>query len=198
MEFLRKIAPKQGYRQANIARVSLALAGITLALGTAYAQIEEYAVKAAYLYKFGLFVEWPNSAFATPTSPVNLCIAGEDPFGQTLDRLVADEKIKGRSIVVRRLKTVARNPACHILYAGGSAEQDPAEMLDTVRGSPVLTVTDSSPVLAQNAIINFVIADNRVRFNIDDAAAAQNGLTISSKLSSLALNVKLRASNEGN
>ncbi len=180
---------------SSLPKATFAVASMALALTTAYAQIDEYAVKAAFLYKFGLFVEWPSSAFASPSSPVNLCIVGEDPFGETLDRVVADEQIKGRSIVVRRLKTVERNPACHILYVGGSEQQSPAEILETVRGSPVLTVADAPHNKSETAIINFVIEDNRVRFNIDDAAAAQNGLAISSKLSSLALNVKLRATN---
>ena len=196
MEFLRATAKKLWVERLNLAsKTTFAVASMALTLTTAYAQLDEYAIKAAFLYKFGLFVEWPSAAFSSPTSPVNLCIVGEDPFGETLDRVVADEQINGRSIVVHRLKTVEHNPACHILYVGGSEEQSQAEILETVRGNPVLTVADAPHSTSETAIINFVIEDNRVRFNIDDAAAEQNGLAISSKLSSLALNVKLRASN---
>ncbi|MDO8413967.1 MAG: YfiR family protein [Gallionellaceae bacterium] len=172
-----------------------------LPLTTAHAQIDEYAVKAAFLYKFGLFVEWPNSAFPSPTSPVNLCIVGEDPFGKSLDTLVAGERVKGRTVVIRRLKTVGRNPACHILYAGGSEEQSKTQIIEAMRGSNVLIVSDSSKSKpdksrSDTGVINFVVANNRVRFEIDDEAAAQNGLLISSKLMSLALNVKRRTSTE--
>lgn len=158
----------------------------------AYPQVMEYAVKAAFLYKFGLFVEWPDSAFSSPTSPVNLCIVGEDPFGNSLDTVVTGAQINGRSVVVRRYKTVGRDISCHILYASGSEEQSRAQIIETVRGSNVLTISEGRAPKSDFGIINFVIADNRVRFNIDDEAAAQNGLVISSKLLSLALSVKRR------
>lgn len=172
--------------------MALALAGIT----TAHAQVEEYAIKAAFLYKFGLFVEWPDLAFSSPTSPVDLCIVGEDPFGKSLDTVVAGAQVKGRNVVIHRLKTVGRNPSCHILYAGGSEEQSKAQIIETVRGSNVLTVSDGRRSKSDSGIINFVIVDKRVHFDIDDEAAAQNGLVISSKLLSLALNVKRKTSNE--
>lgn len=170
--------------------MALALSGIT----TAHAQVEEYAIKAAFLYKFGLFVEWPDSAFSSSTSPVNLCIVGEDPFGKSLDTVVAGAQVKGRNVVIRRLQTVGRNPSCHILYAGGSEQQSRAQIIETVRGSSVLTVSDGRGSKSDSGIINFVIADKRVRFDIDDEAAAQNEIVISSKLMSLALNIKRKAS----
>lgn len=158
----------------------------------AQAQIAEYAVKAAFLYKFGFFVEWPDSAFPSPTSPINLCIVGTDPFGKSLDTVVAGEQVNGHNVVVHRLKTVGPNPACHILYASGSEEQSKAQIIELLRGSNVLIVSDGAKYKSGSGIINFVIADNRVRFDIDEEAAAQNGLLISSKLMSLALNVKRR------
>jgi len=162
----------------------------------AHAQIDAYAVKAAFLYKFGLFVEWPESAFSSPDSPVNLCIVGEDPFGKSLDAVVAGAQVNGRNVVVRRLQTVGRNPSCHILYAGGSEEQSKSQIIETVRGSNVLTVSDGRLSGADSGIINFVIADKRIRFDIDDEAAAQNKVVISSKLLNLALNVKRRTPKE--
>ena len=183
-------------RHAQWANLSFVCVSLSLVLsGTAHAQIEEYDVKAAFLYKFGLFIKWPDSAFRSADSRVSLCIGGEDPFGETLDKVVAKEQINGRQIVIRRLKIVDPNPPCHILFVGGSEDQSRAEILEMVRGSAVLTVVDTPRHPSEAGIINFVIADQRVRFNIDDEAAAQNGLIISSKLSSLALNVKMRAAN---
>lgn len=183
-----------------VTRFSAALAVICIALmpaATARAQVQEYALKAAFLYRFGLFVEWPSSAFSSPASPVNLCVVGEDPFGELLDRAVAGERINGRAIVIRRSKTVGRDAGCHILYIGGSDAQRGAPIIEAVRGSSVLTVTEARGSRAGAGIIDFVIADSRVRFDIDDEAAAQNGLVISSKLLSLALNVKPRTSKGG-
>jgi hypothetical protein len=184
-------------RWLHRARLSFGFVGITLtftAINAAQVQVDEYAVKAAFLYKFGLFVEWPDSAFTSPTSPVNLCIVGADAFGKSLDAIVTGQQINGREVVIRRLNKVERNPPCHILYAGGSEEQSEVEIIAAVRGSPVLTVSDG--LNSSLSIINFVIADNRVRFNIDEEEAAQNELLISSQLMKLALNVK-RRSKEG-
>lgn len=151
----------------------------------------EFAVKAAYLSKFALFVEWPGTAFETPTSPLNLCVAGIDPFGATLDSLVDGERIGTRPVAVRRIPIAMRNSGCHILYIGGSEEQSVAEGLAAVAGDGVLTVTDAT-MAATAGILNFVIANGRVRFNVDEQAASMNRITISSHLLGLALAVRPR------
>jgi hypothetical protein len=151
----------------------------------------EYGVKAAFLYKFGSYVEWPATAFASPTSPLNLCIMGNvDDFGATLEKVIGKESINGRGVIVRQIKSVERDNGCHILYIDASESRHAGQIVETVRGSHVLTVSDAGSA----GIIDFVISNNRVRFNIDDEAAAQNGLVISSKLLSVALKVKRRAS----
>lgn len=151
------------------------------------------AVKATYLYKFGPFVEWPGAIFESAAEPVILCIVGDDPFGNVVERAVAGQQIRQRPIQVRRLRAVAQDSECHILYAAGSPVQPVPAILDTVRGRPVLTVTSEDPRSDTAGIVNFVVQDGRVRFEIDDAAAAENGLVISSKVLSLALRVRPRA-----
>ncbi len=163
-------------------------------LAAAEPEASEYAVKAAYLSKFGQYVEWPASAFPAPGGTATLCVAGEDPFGTVLDKAVAEQTINGRAIVIRRLKTVGRDSSCHILYIARSDKLQPRQVIELVRGNSVLTVSDAR--VSEGAIINFVIKDNRVRFDIDDEAAAQNELAMSSKLLSLALSVKRRQSKE--
>jgi YfiR/HmsC-like len=151
----------------------------------------EYAVKATYLYKFAPFIDWPPAAFPSSGSPINICVLGRDPFGEVLDRAVAGQRIAGRAVVVVRLDRVDGSD-CHIMYL---SESDGAatRALDAVRGAPVLTVTDSESEPGAKGIINFVVRDNRVRFEIDESAAAQNGLMISSKLLNLAVSVRPRA-----
>jgi hypothetical protein len=148
----------------------------------------EVAVKAAYLYKLAPFVGWPAASPDEASAPFTLCVVGADPFGPVLDRAVANQSVDGRAIVIRRMAKADRKSACKILYAGGP----PAavrEALQAVDGAPVLTVTDSP---ATPGIVDFVIDQGRVRFRLDDQAAAQNGLTISSKLLSLAVSVRPR------
>lgn len=149
----------------------------------------EYAVKANYLYKFTPFVEWPARAYASPTSPFAICVAGQDPFGPLLDRAVQGQQVDGHPIVVRRLAVAEPGAGCHMLFAGHSSRQSTAQMLSALAGQPVLTVTDQAAKGA-GGMIQFVLQDGRVRFAIDAKAAAAGGLTISSKLLGLAVSVR--------
>jgi hypothetical protein len=153
----------------------------------------EYAVKGAFLYKLGPFVVWPPHAFAAANTPVNLCLLGGDPFGVALDQAVAGQQVGSRPIAVRRLAAIERGVACHILYIAVTDPRLVAEVLEAVRGTPALTVTDGMRDPRAKGIVNFVIQANRVRFEIDDFAAAQNGLEISSKVLSLAVSVRPRS-----
>jgi hypothetical protein len=152
----------------------------------------ELAIKAAFLYKFGFFVEWPQTSFASSDSPMNLCIVGDDTFGTLLDETVKGKKIGTRAIVVRRMTAIAQNSGCHILYLSGDADAHADQMLAALKGSDVLTVTDAKANRGNDGIISFVMKDNRVRFDIDDAEAASGGLVIDSRLLNLALEVKPR------
>ncbi|CAN5196008.1 hypothetical protein BH11PSE2_BH11PSE2_09430 [soil metagenome] len=148
--------------------------------------------KAGYLSRFGPFAEWPASAFDTPQSPLVICVVGADPFGPKLDESVKDQTFEGRAMVVRRLEKVEKASACQIAFIVGGAGQTPAEALTVLRGAPVLTVTDEKRSSQARGIIHFVTQDERQRFIIDDQAAAQNHIVLSSKLKSLALSVKAR------
>lgn len=153
----------------------------------------EISVKATYLYKFAPFVEWPPGAFASPTSPLILCVVGADPFGSVLDRAVADQRVGDRPIAVRRIHRADRDAGCHVMYIAGSAEQSIEAALRVVEGAPILTITDATHRPPVKGIVHFVIQDRRVRFQIDDMAAARNRIKISSKLMHLAVSVKPRA-----
>ncbi|MEI9890438.1 MAG: YfiR family protein [Caulobacteraceae bacterium] len=145
------------------------------------------AVKAAYLYKFGAFVEWPATAFEGPAAPARICVTGADPFGVLLDQAVKGQTIGGHPITVTRMDHVDKGAPCTILFVAPSSHQPVADALDKVRGSPILTVTDAGAEPASRGVIDFVLKDNRVRFRIDSRAAGGDGLAISSKLLSLAV-----------
>lgn len=145
----------------------------------------EYAVKASYLYKFAPFVQWPSTAFDTPTAPLSICIAGSDPFGPALSEAVRGQRVNGHPIVVRRVEAVRPGLTCQILYVGG---EDTSAALQAVAHEPILTVTDHNRSGA-GGMIQFVMMAGRVRFSIDQAAAQGNGIAISSKLLGLAVSV---------
>jgi hypothetical protein len=184
-------AARHGGRAA-VARARLILAASVAALGVlapcAWAQSPlEQAVKAAYLYKFGAFVEWPATAFDGPAAALQICVAGADPFGALLDQAVRGQKIAGHAVTVLRVDRVDKGSPCHILFVAPSPRQAVAEALDKVRGTPVLTVTDDGPDPASRGVIDFVLRDGHIRFRIDGRAAGGDGLAISSKLLSLAV-----------
>ena len=161
-----------------------------LGLGARAGDGLELAIKATYLYKFAPFVEWPAATFDSPADAVNICVVGVDPFGPMLDRAVARVRLAAHPVAVRRL--AAAGPNCQIAFISGT-DTFVAAALELFRGKPVLTVTDVAPGAAQHGIINFIVEQNHVRFDIDDDAAARNGIVISSKLLSLARSVRPRA-----
>ena len=147
----------------------------------------EYAVKASYLYKLALFIDWPPTEFASPDAPFRVCVAGEDPFGDFLKDAVA-----GRSLGTHpfQVQLVALAPAtdCQILFLGRLSRKRASQALAAVAGKPVLTVVDSATPYS-GGIVQFVVDRGRVRFQIDTVAAARNHIPISSKLLNLALAV---------
>jgi hypothetical protein len=175
----------------RILSVPLVVAAMALCGPAAARPSLDYAVKAAYLPKFVPFIAWPDGAFASPTAPVTLCVMGGDPFDGRLEQAAHHTRVGERLIAVRHLGGSDAQTSCHLLFL--PADADPgaaAATLEAVRGRPVVTVTDSGMKL--HGVISFVVEANHVRFDIDDGAAAQGGLTISSKLLSLARVVKQR------
>jgi uncharacterized protein DUF4154 len=162
-------------------------AGLALAAGLCAARADdslEYAVKGAYLTKFIPFITWPDGVLPAPNTPVVICVPGDDPFGGKLEQAAAGTRLGEHPVVVK--KTPAPDAACQIVFLGAGTEA----ALEALRGKPVVTVTDSG--LKAHGVISFVLVDNHVRFDIDDALAAQDGLAVSSKLLSLAHAVKPR------
>lgn len=151
----------------------------------------ELAVKATYLVKFAPFVEWPGNAFESQSSPLVLCIVGA-PFGGTVEQAAAGQVVGQHPIVVRHIATAERGLSCHILFTAGTPQQSVDASLTAVRGQPVLTVTDLPVTAAHRGIVNFLLQNNRVRFEIDSGEAAREGLRISSQLLSLAVNANVQ------
>ena len=146
-------------------------------------------MKAAYLYKFASFVQWPDDAFASTSDPLQICIVGIDSIASLATEAAAGQTVGARSISVRPMtRPPAPDTPCHVLFVERGAE-GAAAALQEARGRPILTVTEAADTRVQG-VINFVLDGNRVRFEIDLEAASQNGLVISSKLLSLAVKVR--------
>jgi len=142
----------------------------------------EYRVKATYLYNFVKFIEWPP---ATRTGPVTICVAGRNPFGTVLDDTIRGEVVRGRSLNVRVI--LEPDAGCQVLFIPEGA---PPAYLRSARGTPTLTVGETSDFLALGGVINFVTDGGHVRFAISTDAAEQAQLQISSRLLQLAINTR--------
>jgi hypothetical protein len=166
----------------------LAIAGVISLLSPAQAQDRptDYQVKAAFLAKFGKFVEWPDTAFATSNTPVIIGVFGDDPFGDALTSLAETDTINGRPIEVRDIKTPAELAGCHVVFIPASAKNSDREVMDAVAGLPVLTVGETDEFHDAGGMIEFIIENKQVHFRIRNEAARAAGLKISSKLLILA------------
>jgi hypothetical protein len=147
----------------------------------------EMAVKASYIYKFAPFVQWPTRAFPSATSPLRICVAGDEALGGMLDQAVRGQRMQDHPLTVVRLASLDPGAVanCQILFLGKAAA---ADLPRGVAGQPVLTVTDRSRG-GSGGIIQFVMQGSRVRFAVDIAAANSAGIQISSKLLGLAVEV---------
>lgn len=155
----------------------------------------EYEVKAAFLYNFAKFVSWPPAAFPDAEAPFQLGILGDDPFGEALARLVASQRVQGRPFVIVHGRSPAELARCHILFISDSEQSRLAQHLAALRQahSYALTVSDLDDFRAAGGMIHFVLERSRVRFQINPDSATAAGLTISSKLLSLARNAYERS-----
>lgn len=159
---------------------------LPLPAGAQQAASLEAAVKATFLSKFIPFVGWP----AAPNSgPIGICLVGNDAVTAIADRAVAGQSVGDRQIIVRHLPYSGPFVECQSLYLA-APDTEKSRILNEIQAAPILTITDAATDNSAKGIINFVLRDNRVRFEIDNAAAIRSRLEISSKLLSLAVSVR--------
>ena len=165
--------------------------GIVLFSARLYAL--ESSVKAAFLYKFAGFVEWPAGVFQAPESPIVIAVIGDDAVAENLSVMVIGRSAQGRSIAVRRLAPKQSVAGAHMLFVGKDAAESVESVTGRLESQPVLLVTDSAGALEHGSMINFVLVDNRLRFEIALDTAERHGLKLSSRLLDVALEVRREA-----
>jgi YfiR/HmsC-like len=151
----------------------------------------EDEVKAAYLYKFGRFVRWPENA--TLEAPFSVCVLGKDPFGKTLDTILDSGSWEGKPVTAKRIGTVDDAAACNILFISSSEWEKLDRILPALEERPILTVSEAPRFARRGGIIEFVIKENRVRFEVNAGAAQRAGLTLNSQLLKIATRVRQTA-----
>ncbi len=146
---------------------------------------DEYLVKAAFLYNFARFTEWPSGTYAHPSAPLMICVLGKDPFGPMLDS-IAGKRINGRPVAVSRVAGVQEARQCQVLFIDESELRHHARTIRHLAGRPVLTVCNTPNCARFRGMIHLKIVSQKVRFIIDIESAESAGLKFSSKLLTLA------------
>ena len=147
----------------------------------------EFDIKAAMIFNFAKFVQWPPAAFAGPDSPIILGILGETPLGEALDRAVQGKLIETHPLVVRTFGSAAEARSCHVLFISDSEKARLPEVFSALRGTSVLTVAEMDHFAETGGMINFQRQGTKLRFQVNEAVAKNAGLKLSSKLLSLAI-----------
>ena len=145
----------------------------------------EYQLKAAFLYNFCQFVDWPSDAFAKNDEPLIIGIFGDNPFGRYLDETVKGEKIDQHPIVVRYYDN-NENGKCHLAFIALSDPGQSSDVINNLKGKSTLTISDQPWFMEQDGMIRFVNNNNKIRFQINVDAVKDAGLEVSSKLLRLA------------
>lgn len=146
----------------------------------------QYDVQAVYLYNFAKFVRWPAGG---PGPTLDICVAGQKAYVDSLSKVVTGERVNERPLTVRAIQRPEDETGCGILFIDTSAKARLDSLLAAATGKPVLTVSDIPGFLDDGGIIQFIVVDNRVRFSVDLRPTARNGIALSSELLKVAVNV---------
>jgi hypothetical protein len=181
-------------RECPSLRIGAILCGMLLASGIprparAQSTAEEYQIKAAFLYHFAQFVEWPDSSLNARDLYLNLCIIDGDPHLLELRNSIEGKPIGSRVFHVLQLGQAQEIQGCHILFLSRDEVRRQSAMLKSLRGQPVLSVGETSNFLTDGGMIRFHVIDNKIRFDINLGAADLSHLKISSRLLMLATSV---------
>jgi hypothetical protein len=148
--------------------------------------LTEYEIKAAFLYNFAKFVEWPSDAFKNSGDAFVIGVLGEDPFGDAIEGELKGKSIQDKKLVFKRLSDPQEAPSCHVVYVSVSEREHLDTILNKLRAAPVLTVSDMKGFIQRGGMIGLFLDKNKVAFSINQTVAESTGLKISSQLLKLA------------
>lgn len=149
----------------------------------------EYRIKAAYLHKFLAYVEWPPQAFERDRTPLAIGVLGSELLAGELAQVVAGREVNGRDILVRRLRAGETPTGLHVLFVGRGDGARVAQLAAAAKGQPLLIVSESDEAFALGSAINFLVVDDKVRFDVALRPVEQAGLKLSSRLLAVARKV---------
>ena len=199
MRLFEEIRRRASRRRSVPRRATCVLAAVTCAVLCALPSARparaaepaiEYQVKAAFLYNFAKFVVWPEYVFSSKTSPLTLCVVGDDPFGTPLHAALAGRKAHSRRITLKLLDEPNSDDGCHIAFLSAPGDARMARLMHRLRGRTILTVGDDEAFAANGGMVRLLVDNKKIRFDINAKSAEAVGLRMSAQLLSLARRVR--------
>jgi len=148
-------------------------------------EFSEYEVKAGFIYNFAKFIEWPREIFPDTKKPITLCVVGADPFGKALSA-INNKTVQNRRLEIKYTGLSKDLKTCNMLFVSTSERESLLQILEILKGTATLTIGDTKGFAKQGVMINFIMEENKVRFEINTESAGREKLIISSKLLKLA------------
>jgi hypothetical protein len=164
------------------------LAATVHAEPAATSPVDEYRVKAAFVYNIARFVDWPSAAFGDAGSPVVVCVLGVDPFGSALDEALQGRTVRGRPVTIRRSQDLAAG--CHVVFIAVSEKKRVEDIIDRLGSTPVLSISEVDRFTHRGGMIGLTMEGSYVRFDVNASAANRVNLTMSGRLLALASSVR--------
>ncbi len=183
----------------TITSISLTIGVVLVAIGTttqaqaADPVIDEYRIKGAFLLNFAKFVDWPAQAFKTPDAPIVICVLGQSPFGEELEKAARATLVDKRPLIIRQVTDSRQPHECHIVFVSSAERKRARMLLEAVQGGNVLTVGETEGFVSSGGVMAFRLEGEKIRIAISTTAADRAGLHISAKLLSLAQAEKSQA-----
>jgi hypothetical protein len=144
--------------------------------------LTEYQIKAGFFFNFTRFVDWPESAFVTASSPILVCVLGETPLTDLVTDVALGKVVNGRAVSIRRVKASDDLRRCNLLFISAEEDRHTAEILASVKKTNTLTVGETPGFAQAGGMINFSVQENRVKLELNLEATTRAGLKVNSKL----------------
>jgi hypothetical protein len=194
----RKPDPKSAVLSNAVTRwvavlIGLAMLCVSTTSGKGAEVLKEYELKAAFLYNFTKFIEWPTNSFAEANAPFVVAVAGNSPCTAELQKIAKERKVNGRALIIKLVKTPEAAKGAHVLFVSVSEDARLKEWLAAAHSAGVLSIGESEPFFKQGGIINFILEGEKIRFDLNIGQANATELKISAQLQKLARTIRKKS-----
>jgi len=170
--------------------IGFAMLCLSVTSGRGAEALKEYELKAAFVYNFSKFIEWPTNRLHGASTPFVVAVAGTSPCAAELGKIAKERKVNGRTIIVKTVQTPAEARDAQVLFVAASEDSRLKEWLAGIHGAGVLSIGESERFSKEGGMINFLLEGEKIRFDLNIDQAEDTGLKISAQLQKLARTIR--------